>query len=128
MFEGVESKTSISRRRLKHTKLHWLGVGKCKVSESTENWAYMYLFAEKIKKHLLGSNFGTIRMFKCYFLKRLLFSVEYEGIFTTKHYMQHTHQDEALSMPFFIQNFLNKKLAIVMTSTNVTIRYRLALC
>ena len=59
MLEGVEngiladvqSKTGISRRRLKHTKLRWLGVGECKASESTENCGYTRLFAENIKKN-----------------------------------------------------------------------------
>ena len=59
----------------------------------------------------------------------LLFSVEYECTFTTKHNdAQHTHQERALDMLFFIQNSLNNKPAIVMTSTNVTVCYRIAMC
>ena len=85
----------------------------------------MHLFREKIKKStffvVILSQFARLNAI---FSKRdystLLFSVEYEGIFTTNDDMQHTHQEGALSMPFFIQNFLNNKPAIVMTSTNVT--------
>ena len=94
----------------------------------------MHLFAEKIKKNIfLVVILSQFARSNAIFLKRdystLLFSVEYEGTFTTKHDdVQHTHQDGALSMPFFIQNFLNNKSAIVMTSTNVTIRYRIAMC
>ena len=116
MFEGVEngilaniqSKTGISRRRLKHTQLRWFGVGKCKVSELTENWAYMHLFVEKIKKNtFLVVILPQFARLNAIFSKRdystLLFSVKYEGIFTTKHNdVQHTHQDGALSMPFFL--------------------------
>ena len=87
----------------------------------------MHLFAEKIKKNtFLVVILPQFARSNVIFSKRdystLLFSVEYEGIFTSKHNdVQHTHQDGALSMPFFfIQNFLNNKPAIVMTSTNVT--------
>ena len=59
----------------------------------------------------------------------LLFSVEYEGTFTTKHDdAQHTHREGALSMLVFIQDSLSNKPAIVMTSTNVAISYRIAMC
>ena len=49
-------------------------------------------------------------MFKCDFLEKdystLPFSVEYQGIFTTKHdNAQHTHQEGALSMPIFYKKF-----------------------
>ena len=94
----------------------------------------MHLFAEKIKKNIILvvilSQFARSNaIFSKTDYSTLLFSVEYEGIFTTKHDdAQHTHQDGALSMLFFIQNFLNNKPAIVMTSTNITIRYRIAMC
>ena len=90
----------------------------------------MHLFKEEIKKNTF---LVVIRMLKCDFLEKdystLPFSVEYQGIFTTKHdNVQHTHQEGALSMPIFYKNFLNNKPAIVMTSTNVTILYRIAMC
>ena len=68
----------------------------------------MHLFAEKIKKNTFLV--VVLPQFACsdaIFLKRdystVLFSVEYIGIFTTKHDdVQHIHQEEALSMQFFL--------------------------
>ena len=142
MFEGVEngtladiqSKTGISRQRLKHTQLRWLGVGKCKVSESTENWAYMHLFAEKIKKNtFLVVILPQFARSNVIFSKRdystLLFSVEYEGIFTTKHDdVQHTHQDGALSMPVFYTKFPEQQTGHCDDVNKRHLRYRLAMC
>ena len=85
--------------------MHWLGVGKCKVSESTENWAYTRLFAEKILKNtfsvvILPQFTHSNAIFSETDYDTLLFLVKYEGTFTTKH---DDAQEGALDMPFFIQ-------------------------
>ena len=73
----------------------------------------MHLFAEKVKRNtFLVVILPQFTRSNASFLKRdystLLFSVEYEGMFTIKHDdVRHTHQEGTLSMPFFIQNFLN---------------------
>ena len=91
--------------------MHWLGVGDCKASESTENWGYTRLFAEKIKKNtflveILPQFTRSNAIFSETDYGTLLFSVVYEGTFTTKHDdAQHTHREGALGMLFFNTKF-----------------------
>ena len=90
------------------SETHVVALVRCReISESTENWAYMHLFAEKIKKNtflvvILPQFARSDAIFSKRDYSTVLFSVEYKGIFTTKHDdVQHTHQEGALSMPFF---------------------------
>ena len=94
----------------------------------------MHLFAEKIKKNtffvVILPQFARLNVI---FSKRdystLLFSVEYEGIFTTKHDdVQHTHQDGALSMPVFYTKFPEQQTGHCDDVKKRHLRYRLAMC
>ena len=90
ILADIQSKTGICRRRLKHAKLRWLGVGECKASELTENRGCTRLFAENIKKNTFSvENLPQFTHSNAIFSETdygtLLFSVEYEGTFTTKH-------------------------------------------
>ena len=91
--------------------MRWLDVGECKALELTENWGYTRLFAENIKKNTFSvENLPQFTRSNAIFSETdygtLLFSVEYEGTFTTKHDdAQHTHREGALGMPFFYTKF-----------------------
>ena len=110
ILANIQSKTGISRR-LGHAWLRWLGVGKYKVSESTENWAHTGLFAKKIKKNsflvvILSQLTSLNAIFSETDYSMLLFSVKYEGTFSsTPDDVQHTRQEGALGMLFFYTKF-----------------------
>ena len=83
-----------------------VSVGECKASESTENWGYMRLFIENIKKNTFSVEILPQFTRSNAIYGTLLFSVVYEGTFTTKHDdAQDTHREGALGMPFFYTKF-----------------------